>query len=220
MNAEANFSRTDRNRVRRIPDRGVYDRETVYAIIDEALICHVGIAVDGQPFVIPTIPARVGDLLYLHGSSASRLLRHARAGHALCVTITHLDGIVLARSIYNHSMNYRSAVIFGRGRPVDDPAEKLAALEAFSEQVLPGRWADARQPSPNELKATAVVAIPLEEAAAKIRSGPPGDEEADYDLDVWAGVLPVKQVFGEFEADPRLRPGIEPPAYLDDLRDF
>ncbi len=203
-----------RSRVRRLPNRAAYDRETIDEIVDGALICHLGFVVDGQPFVIPTIHARIGDTLYLHGSSASRMMRHGAAGHPLCATITELNGIVLARSIFHHSMNYRSAVLFGRSRVVDDPAEKLAALEAFSEKLIPGRWADVRQPNELELKATLVVAMPIEDASAKIRTGPPGDEAADYELPVWAGVLPIHELFGELEADPRLAPGIEPPGYL------
>ena len=188
------MSATDRTRVRRHPERGAYDRESIDAILDEALICNVGFVVEGQPFVIPTIHARAGDTLYLHGSSASRMLRTLEGGVDVCVTATLLDGIVLARSVYNHSMNYRSAVVLGRARLVDDPDEKLAALEAVVEHIVPGRWADARRPNRKELKATSVLALPLDQASAKIRTGPPSDFEEDEDLPVWAGVIPLRLV--------------------------
>ena len=205
-------SATDRTRVRRHPERGVYDRESIDAILDEALICHVGFVVDGQPFVIPTIHARAGDVLYLHGSTASRMLRTIGDGVDVCVTVTLLDGIVLARSVYNHSMNYRSVVVLGGARLVDDPEEKLAALEAVVEHVVPGRWADARQPNRKELKATSVLALPLDEASAKIRTGPPSDFEEDEDLPIWAGVIPLGLV-----ADaPESSDGLPLPSYLRD----
>lgn len=208
------FERTDKNRVRRVPQRGHYDRETVYAIVDAALICHVGFVQDGQPFVIPTLHARRGDELLLHGASTSRLMQLAAAGAPLCVTVTHVDGIVLARSVFHHSINYRSAVLFGEGRAVTDPDEKMAALAAFTERLIPGRWQDARPPNETELKATAVIALPIETASAKIRTGPPGDDEADYARDTWAGVLPLAVHAGPLQPDPLLADGIPVPDYL------
>ncbi|MEZ4559705.1 MAG: pyridoxamine 5'-phosphate oxidase family protein [Caldilineaceae bacterium] len=199
------FAQDERNRVRRLPARGVYDRATIYAIVDAAPICHVGFAVDGQPYVIPTIHARVDDTIFLHGAKASRLLKHVEAGHPLCVTVTHLDGLVLARSVFHHSMNYRSAMLFGRGELVTDADAKWAALEAITEHVMPGRWADARQPTAKEMSATTVVAMAIESASAKSRSGPPGDDEEDYALPVWAGVLPLQTQALPLEVDPLLR---------------
>ena len=190
---------SERNRVKRHPERGVYEREAIAAILDEALFCHVGFVVDGQPFVIPTIHARAGDVLYLHGSTACRMLRTVGEGVDVCVTATLLDGLVLARSVYNHSMNYRSAVVLGRARAVDDADEKLAALEAIVEHVVPGRWQDARLPNEKELKATSVLALPLDEASAKVRSGPPKDFDDDVELPIWAGVIPLSLVAGAAE---------------------
>jgi nitroimidazol reductase NimA-like FMN-containing flavoprotein (pyridoxamine 5'-phosphate oxidase superfamily) len=205
---------TARNRVRRMPKRGHYDRETVNAIIDEALVCHVAFAVDGIPTVIPTLHARRGDSLLLHGAKTSRLLQHAAAGNPLSVAITLVDGIVLARSVFHSSMNYRSVVIHGTGIIVDEEAEKLAALEAFSEQIAPGRWAEARRPTKKELKATTVISIPIDIAAAKVRSGPPLDDDEDYALPVWAGVIPLTLQAGTAEPDPRLKTGVQIPGYL------
>ena len=202
-----------RSAVRRHPERGDYERETIDAILDEAVFCHVGFAVEGQPFVIPTIHARVGDVLYLHGSPASRLLQRLAGPIEVCVTATILDGLVLARSVYNHSMNYRSAVVFGRARAVEERAEKLAALEAVSEHVVRGRWADARVPSEKELAGTRVLAVAIEEASAKVRTGPPGDFEADVPLPIWAGVIPLRVVAGEPETDDRVPDGVELPEY-------
>jgi uncharacterized protein len=181
-----------RTTVKRHPERGDYERETIDAILDEALICHVGFVVDGQPFVIPTIHARDGEVLYLHGSPGSRMLRTVKEGVDVCVTVTLLDGLVLARSVYNHSMNYRSAVVLGRAREVTDHDEKLRAMHRVVDQVVPGRWADARQPSEAEIKGTTILAMSLDEASAKIRSGPPTDDEADLALPVWAGVIPLR----------------------------
>ncbi len=189
--------------VRRLAARGSYDRATIYAILDQALICHVGFVVDGRPLVIPTIHTRIGDTLYFHGSAASRMLRSLRGGVDACVTVTILDGLVLARSAFHHSMNYRSAVVLGKGREVTDRDEKLRALNALVEHVVPGRTAIARPPNGAELKQTLVIALPLAEASAKIRTGPPVDEEADYALDVWAGVVPVALVKGEPVRDTR-----------------
>ena len=192
---------TSRTTVRRHPERGRYDRATIDAILDEALVCHVGFVHDGQPFVIPTIHARAGDVLYLHGSKGSRMLRALAGGIDVCVTVTLLDGIVLARSVYNHSLNYRSAVVLGRALAVEEREEKLAALEAIVEHIAAGRSRDARAPSEEELKATAVLALPLDEASAKVRTGPPGDFEQDLDLPIWAGVIPLALVAGAPEAD-------------------
>ena len=205
---------TQRTRVRRLPDRGKYDAETVHAILDEGLVCHVGFVIDGQPFVIPTLYARVGGELYIHGSAASRLLRTLSDGVQVCVTVTLVDGLVLARSIFNHSMNYRSVVILGRATLIEDREEKLAALEAFSEQIVPGRWKDVRQPTENELKQTKVLCVPLEEVSAKVRTGEPHDDDPDYALPIWAGVVPLPIVPGTPIPDARCLPNLEIPVYL------
>jgi nitroimidazol reductase NimA-like FMN-containing flavoprotein (pyridoxamine 5'-phosphate oxidase superfamily) len=180
----------DRIRIKREPQRGRYDRETIDAILDEALICHLGFEVDGQPYVIPTLHARVGDQVYVHGSAASRMLRELASSIRVCLTVTLVDGLVLAKSVFNHSVNYRSVVLFGTATLVDSD-QKLAALEALTEQLAPGRWSEARQPTAQELKATWILTLPIEEASAKVRSGPPEDEPEDLDLPVWAGVVPV-----------------------------
>lgn len=180
-----------------MPKRGRYDRETVYQILDTGFVCHVGFSVDGQPYVIPTNYGRVGETLYLHGSAASRMLKTLSAGVPVCVTVTHVDGLVLARSAFHHSVNYRSVVILGTARLVDDPAEKMEALRIFTEHVMKGRWNDVRWPTEQELRATSVLAIPLEEVSAKVRTGGPVDDEADYALPVWAGVLPLQLVAKE-----------------------
>jgi uncharacterized protein len=180
-----------RTAVRRHPERGAYDRATIDAILDEALICHIGFIYDGQPYVIPTIHARDGDTLYLHGSPGSRMLRNLKQGVDICVTATLLDGVVLARSVYHHSMNYRSVVVLGRTHEVTDRAEKLHAMQCVVEHVVRGRWDDARQPSEGELDGTTILAVGLDEASAKVRSGPPTDDKRDLDLDVWAGVIPL-----------------------------
>src|SRR5215472_764268 len=171
---------TERTRVVREPLRGVYDRETTYKILDEGMVCHVGFSTDGQPFVIPTLYARVGDAIYFHGSAASRMLRNVGQGADVCVTVTLTDGIVLARSVFNHSMNYRSVVALGKATLVNAPQEKLEALHAFTEKILPGRWDDARRPSEKEQKATSILRLPLAEVSAKVRTGPPTDDESDY----------------------------------------
>jgi nitroimidazol reductase NimA-like FMN-containing flavoprotein (pyridoxamine 5'-phosphate oxidase superfamily) len=207
------FQPTQRTQVKRLPDRGAYDSETVHKILDEGLICHVGFSVDEQPFVIPTGFARVGDTLYIHGSAASRMLRTLAEGVQVCVTVTLLDGLVLARSAFHHSMNYRSVVMLGRATLVSDPAEKLKALEAFTEHIVRGRWNDVRLPTEAELKATAVLALPLAEVSAKIRKGPPKDDAEDYELPVWAGVVPLSTVPGSPVEDPRLKAGLQPPEY-------
>jgi nitroimidazol reductase NimA-like FMN-containing flavoprotein (pyridoxamine 5'-phosphate oxidase superfamily) len=210
----SSFPQTERTTLKRLPKRGVYDRETVYDILDEGFICHVGFAVDGQPFVIPTGYARVGDQLFIHGSQLSRMLRTISGGIDVCVTVTLVDGLVLARSAFHHSINYRSVVVFGNAGLVDDRAAKLAALFAFSEHVIRGRWNDVREPTEQELKATAVLSLSLAEASAKVRTGPPIDDEEDYALDVWAGVLPIKLSAGAPIDDPRLPEDTEPPAYV------
>ena len=165
---------TKRTKVKRLPKRGHYDRATIDAILDEAILCHIGFEVDGQPYVIPSLHARVGDVLYLHGSSASRMLKRLAEGVACCVTVTLVDGVVLARAVFDQSVNYRSVVVLGNARLVDDPEEKLAALEALTNQLVPGRWADTKPPTPQQLKATSLLALPIDEASAKIRNGPPG----------------------------------------------
>ena len=207
------FQPTQRTQVKRLPDRGAYDAETVFKILDEGLICHVGFSVDGQPFVIPTGFARVEDTLYIHGSAASRMLRTLAEGVQVCVTVTLLDGLVLARSAFHHSMNYRSVVMLGRATLVSDAAEKIKALEAFTEHIVRGRWNDVRLPTEAELKATTVLALPLAEVSAKIRTGPPKDDAEDYDLPIWAGVVPLTITSAAPIADPRLKAGLEPPAY-------
>jgi nitroimidazol reductase NimA-like FMN-containing flavoprotein (pyridoxamine 5'-phosphate oxidase superfamily) len=196
--------------VRRAPSRADYHRATIDAILDEALIAHLGFAVDGQPYVIPTLHARVGDTVYLHGSSASRMIRTLGAGAPACLTVTLIDGIVLARSAFHHSMNYRSVVVLGEARLVTDPGETLAALEAFTDGIVPGRWDEVRGPNRKELKGTRVLAMTLDEASAKVRSGPPVDDDEDYELDVWAGVIPMALTAGAPIGDPRLDPGTEP----------
>lgn len=207
------FPQTQRTTLRRLPKRGVYDRELVYQILDEGFICHVSFAVDGQPFVIPTGYARVGEQLYIHGSQVSRMLRTLSSGIDVCVAVTLIDGLVLARSAFHHSVNYRSVVIFGRASIVEGREPKLAALFAFSEHVIPGRWDDVREPTEQELQATTVLSLRLEEVSAKVRTGPPIDDEADYALKVWAGVLPLQLVAGAPIKDPRLPESIEPPSY-------
>jgi nitroimidazol reductase NimA-like FMN-containing flavoprotein (pyridoxamine 5'-phosphate oxidase superfamily) len=207
------FTQTERTKLKRLPKRGSYDRETVYGILDEGFICHVGFAPEGQPFVIPTGYARDGDTLYIHGSAASRMLRTLSSGVDVCVTVTIVDGLVLARSAFHHSMNYRSVVIFGRATLIEDREEKMAALLALSEHIVRGRWADVREPTEQEMKATTVLSLPLVEASAKIRTGPPLDDEEDYAMDVWAGVIPLRLVAGEPIADPRLPENIQIPVY-------
>jgi nitroimidazol reductase NimA-like FMN-containing flavoprotein (pyridoxamine 5'-phosphate oxidase superfamily) len=188
------FVPTERTQVRRLPKRGHYERETVYSILDTAFVCHVGFSVDGQPFVIPTNYGRSGDTLYLHGSAASRMLKTLSGGVPVCVTVTHVDGLVLARSAFHHSVNYRSVMILGKAQLVEDPAEKMDALRIFTEHVMKGRWNDVRIPTEQELKATIVLSLPLEEVSAKVRTGGPVDDEGDYTLPVWAGVLPLETV--------------------------
>ena len=212
------FPKTARNKVKRHPERGSYDPALIYPIVDEAMICHVGFVLDEQPYVIPTLHARQGDAILLHGARGSRLLRHVEAGGPICITITLLDGIVLARSVFSHSINYRSAVLFGRGRVIEDDDARMQALEAFTERLIPGRWQDVRPPSAVEMKQTTIVAVPIESASAKIRTGPPKDNQDDRDLPVWAGVLPLHQVCGAPIADPQLSAGAEVPEYIRNYR--
>lgn len=214
MSMSEEIRRTERTRVRRIPKRGAYDRETINQILDEGFICHVGFTAHGKTFVIPTGYARRGGDLLIHGSSASRMMRNLSAGVEVCVTVTLIDGLVLARSAFHHSMNYRSVVVFGTAELVEDAAEKSEALRLFSEHIVRGRWDDVRLPTAKELKATTVLRLPIREASAKVRTGNPVDDEADYDLNIWAGVLPLKIVAGEPENDARLKDEIAPPAYI------
>src|SRR5580704_10001165 len=208
-----NFSVTERTRVVREPQRAIYDRETIYKILDEGFVCHVGFAIEGQPFVIPTMYARVGDTIYFHGSAASRMLRGASGGLSVCITVTLADGLVLARSVFNHSMNYRSVVALGNATLIDDPNEKLLALQSFTEKILKGRWNDARQPNEKELKATSILKLPLTEVSAKVRIGDVEDDAEDYALSVWAGIIPFRTVVDPPIRDSRCDPSIPTPAY-------
>ena len=205
---------TPRTTLKRLPKRGSYEREVINSILDEGFICHVGFAIEGRPFVIPTGYARVKDRLLIHGSQASRMLRTLSEGIEVCVTVTLIDGLVLARSAFHHSMNYRSVVIFGRATAVEDPAEKRLALFALSEHMIPNRWQDARGPSESELRQTTVLSVPIDEASAKVRTGPPLDDEEDYRMGVWAGVVPLRMIAGQPISDPRLLPDIEAPGYV------
>lgn len=202
---------TDRTRIKRMPKRGVFDRGAVYRILDEGFVCHVAFAVDGQPYAIPTGYARVGDAIYLHGSAASRMLRSLGAGLSVCVTVTLVDGLVLARSAFHHSVNYRSVVILGQARLVTDPDEKAAALRAFTNHIVPGRWEEVRPVTAQELLGTSVLVLPIEEASAKIRTGPPVDDEEDLEWPVWAGVVPLALQSGDPVPDTHVLPGTAPP---------
>ena len=213
--AEPDFQPTERTRLRRSHQRGHYDRKTVYEILDAGLVCHVGYVIDGQPYVTGTAYWREGDRVYWHGSSASKMLRHQKAGVDVCFTVSLLDGLVLARSGFHSSINYRSVMALGRAYLVDEREEKLAALVAFSDRLTPGRWEELKPPSDQEMKATTVIGLKLEEVAAKIRTGPPNDDEEDLALPVWAGVVPVTTNLGAPEDDPRLTPGIAAPDYLE-----
>lgn len=212
------FIPTERTRLVREANRAVYDREAIYKILDEAFVCHVGFATDGQPFVIPTLFARIGDDLYFHGSAASRMLRNAAGGAQVCVTVTLTDGVVLARSVFNHSMNYRSVVALGQAMLISDPAEKLRALEAFTEKLIPGRWNDARQPNERELKATNILKLPLTEISAKVRTGDVEDDAEDYALRVWAGIVPLRLVADAPIRDSRCDSSIPTPPYAAKFR--
>jgi len=216
MSADLSLSPTDRTRLRRLRERGRTNRADLYAVLDAGLICHLGVVIDGSPVVLPTGYGRAGDILFLHGSSANRSLL-AADGQDACVSVTHLDGMVCARSIFHHSMNYRSAVVFGTPRLVSGEAAKLVGLRAVTEQLIPGRWEHSRPPSKKELAATAVLALPLDEASVKIRTGPPNDELEDYELDFWAGVVPAALAFGPPEPDGALRAGIGVPDHISAL---
>jgi nitroimidazol reductase NimA-like FMN-containing flavoprotein (pyridoxamine 5'-phosphate oxidase superfamily) len=204
---------TERTTVRRLAKRGIYDRALIHSILDEGFICHVGFVVDGQPFVIPTIHVRVGERLYLHGSPASRMLNSLAQGIEVCVTVTLIDGLVLARSAFHHSMNYRSAMIFGTATILDDLDEKNRILQSLTQHLIRGRWQDTRNPTPAELQGTMVISLPIDEASAKVRKGPPLDDEEDYALPFWAGVVPLKMAASAPIPDPRLTSGIAPPSY-------
>lgn len=205
----SSYEITSRNKVKRIPKRGHYDQETVHQILDAGFLCHIGFVVDGQPFVIPTAFGREGNKVYFHGATTSRMMVNLDKGIPVCVTVTHLDGLVLARSAFHHSMNYRSAVLFGTAKKVEDEAEKLHALKVVSDQILKGRWEESRQPIAKEMKATTVLVMEIDQASAKIRTGGPGDEKQDYALPIWAGVVPCSLTWGEPENDPLLTDGIE-----------
>src|SRR6266581_6418895 len=207
------LSATPRTHLGRHSERGKTEHADLLAVLDAGMICHLGVVLGGAPLVLPTAYGRIGDILYLHGSSANQSL-HAADRHEVCVTVTHIDGLVCARSVFSHSVNYRSAVVFGAARIVTDEAERLAGLRAVTEQLIPGRWDAVRAPTRKELVATSVLAIPLAEASVKIRTGPPGDEPEDLELPVWAGVVPITVSFGEPEPDPALRPGIVAPDHI------
>ncbi len=209
---------TDKTKLRRLPKRGSYDVETIYGVLDEGFIAHVGFAANGQTFVIPTTYARRGDKLLLHGSSVSRMMRAMAEEIEVCVTVTLIDGLVLARSAFHHSMNYRSVVVFGAAKIINNENEKLEALRLFTEHIIPNRWREVRPPTTNELKATTVLALPLEEASAKIRTGNPADDKEDYEMNVWAGVLPVLMNFGEPIPDAQLSHEINLPDYIANYR--
>ncbi|HEV2426519.1 MAG TPA: pyridoxamine 5'-phosphate oxidase family protein [Terriglobia bacterium] len=204
------YTPTERTQVKRLPKRGLYDKAQVHAILDEGYVCHVGFAIEGQPYVLPTLYTRAGDRIYFHGSTASRMLRSAGDGVPVCLTVTLVDGFVLARSAFHHSMNYRSVVVLGSARLVTDNSEKREALRRFTNHIVPGRWEEVRQPSDQELKATSVLALDLHEVSAKVRTGPPVDDEEDYNLPIWGGVVPLEMQFGEPVADGRLLPGVSP----------
>jgi nitroimidazol reductase NimA-like FMN-containing flavoprotein (pyridoxamine 5'-phosphate oxidase superfamily) len=208
------FTKTEKNRIKRLPKRGQYDRDTICQILDEALICHVGFVDDSQPYVIPINYARVEDRIVLHGAKASRLINHIIAGQPVCVEATIVDALVLARSVFHHSVNYRSVVLFGTGCAIQDEQEKLAALKAITEHLIPGRWQETRPPSRKELNATSVVSIRIDEASAKVRIGPPVDDEEDYARPVWAGILPLHVAPSAPIRDERLAEDIPLPAYI------
>ncbi|HEX5709008.1 MAG TPA: pyridoxamine 5'-phosphate oxidase family protein, partial [Pyrinomonadaceae bacterium] len=213
------FEQNERTTLRRHPERGAHDRAQVYEILDAGFVCHVGFVANGHPFVIPTAYARIGDELFIHGARESRMMQALGAGGDVCVTVTHLDGLVLARSAAHHSLNYRSAVVFGRASVITDARAKLAALRAFTEHIVPGRWDEARRPSREELEETTVLSLPLAEASAKVRTGPPLDKEKDYKLNIWAGEIPLLTHAVEAVADPRLPPGTQvPPSVVNYLK--
>lgn len=211
------FEKTARNKVVRVAERGAYDSQTIYAILDASPICHLAFVQEGKPFLIPTIHARSGDEILLHGAKAGRLMKHIGAGNDVCIAVTHLDGLVLARSAFHHSMNYRSAVIFGTGRIIDDEAEKMRGFETITNRVLPGRWDEVRQPNAKEMNATALAAISIESASAKVRTGGPMDDEEDYDLPIWAGVVPIRSQMLEPETDPSSKKDLPVPEHVKDF---
>jgi uncharacterized protein len=213
MSTQTPLSPTSRTRLRRLAERGRTDRADLYTVLDAGFLCHLGVIAGGEPRVLPTAYGRIGDVLYVHGSTANRTML-AADGRPVCVTITHLDGLVCARSVFHHSMNYRSAMVYGTARMVRDDAERLTALRVIVENMIPGRWDASRGPTRKELAATAVLALPLAEASVKIRTGPPSDEPEDYDLDVWAGVVPAHVGFGAPQADAALREGISVPEHI------
>ena len=212
------FSTTDRTRIVREPNRAVYDRDLIYKILDEGMVCHLGFSAEGQPYVIPTMFARVGEFIYFHGSAASRTLRGAAGGTSVCLTVTLSDGLILARSVFNHSMNYRSVVVLGRASLIEDAAEKLEALHAFTEKLIPGRWNDARQPNEKELKATSILKLPLTEVSAKVRTGPVEDDAEDYALRVWAGTIPLRLIAEAPVRDEKCDNSIPTPDYALNFR--
>ena len=212
------FSATDRTRIVREPNRAVYDRDSIYKILDEGMVCHLGFSAEGQPYVIPTMFARVGEFIYFHGSAASRTLRGTAGGISVCLTVTLSDGLILARSVFNHSMNYRSVVVLGRASLIEDAAEKLEALHAFTEKLIPGRWNDARQPNEKELKATSILKLPLTEVSAKVRTGPVEDDAEDYALRVWAGTIPLRLIAEAPVRDEKCDRSIPTPDYALNFR--
>ena len=209
-----NFIPTEKTKVNRLPKRGFYDKETIYSILDEGIICHVGFIINNSPFVIPTAYVRIDDHIYIHGSKSNRMINAINDGSDACITVTLLDGYVLARSAFHHSMNYRSVVMFGKAKIVEDDDEKMKVLKAFTEHVVKGRWDDVRKPSEKEMYITGILKFPIKEASAKVRTGPPSDEKDDYVMNVWAGVLPVKTMFGEPIKDKQLKENVTIPGYL------
>lgn len=209
----AEFDKTERTAVRRVPQNATYDKETIYKILDEAFVCHIGFIADGKPVVIPTAYGRIGDKLYIHGAPASRMLRSLSGDIDICVTVTLLDGLVLARSAFHHTFNYRSVVIFGKAEQITERAEKIQALYAFSEHIIEGRWQDVREPNEKELSGTLVLSVPLNEVSAKVRGGPPEDDPQDLDLPIWGGVIPLTLVADQPISDPKLPSGIKTPSY-------
>ncbi len=212
------FLPSSRTRVVREANRAVYDRDAIYNILDEAFVCHVGFSTGGQPFVIPTMFARVGDAIYFHGSVASRMLRSLGDGLTVCITVTLTDGLVLARSVFNHSMNYRSVVALGHATLIQEPSEKLQALRAFTEKLIPGRWNDARRPNEQELRATSILRLPLTEVSAKVRTGAVEDDAEDYSLRVWAGIIPMHLAMDAPQRDDRCDPAVPTPAFATNFR--
>jgi len=214
------LKQTEKSKLKRVPNRGNFDLETIYSILDEGFICHVGFTANGQTFVIPTSYGRIGDKLFLHGASVSRMMKNLAEGIDICVTVTLVDGLVLARSVFHHSMNYRSVVVFGRAKLIESADEKMKALEAFTEHIVKGRWDDARIPNEKELNVTTVLSLKIDEASAKIRTGDPIDDDKDYALDFWAGVIPLKLEAGEPIDDSKLKEGIDQPNYLRNQKRF